>query len=114
MTTGKLVWNFQATEGDAWNLACPTIINCPGTKGRDLDFGMAPILVTGKDGKQRLLAGQKSGVVYAINPENGKLLWRTRIGKGGALGAYIGEWRLIAKMCMRQMPIICWRLTMIV
>ncbi len=86
MTTGKLVWNFQATEGDAWNLACPTIINCPGTKGRDLDFGMAPILVTGKDGKQRLLAGQKSGVVYAINPENGKLLWRTRIGKGGALG----------------------------
>ncbi|MEO6838263.1 MAG: PQQ-binding-like beta-propeller repeat protein [Ginsengibacter sp.] len=86
MTTGKLVWDFQATEGDAWNMACPTIINCPGSKGRDLDFGMAPILVTGKDGKQRLLAGQKSGVVYAINPENGKLLWKTRIGKGGALG----------------------------
>ena len=86
MTTGKLIWNFQATEGDAWNMACPTIINCPGTKGRDLDFGMAPILVTGKDGKQRLLAGQKSGVVYAIDPENGNLLWKTRIGKGGALG----------------------------
>ncbi|HUZ61148.1 MAG TPA: PQQ-binding-like beta-propeller repeat protein [Hanamia sp.] len=86
MTTGKLAWNFQATEGDAWNMACPTIINCPGSKGRDLDFGMAPVLVTGKDGKQRLLAGQKSGVVYAINPENGKLLWRTRVGKGGALG----------------------------
>lgn len=86
MTTGKLVWNFQATEGDAWNMACPTILNCPGSKGRDLDFGMAPVLVSGKDGKQRLLAGQKSGVVYAINPENGKLLWRTRVGKGGALG----------------------------
>jgi polyvinyl alcohol dehydrogenase (cytochrome) len=47
---------------------------------------MAPILVTGKDGKQRLLAGQKSGVVYALDPQNGKLLWKTRIGKGGALG----------------------------
>jgi len=86
MSTGKVVWNFQATEGDAWNIACPVIINCPGTKGRDLDFGMAPILVTGKDGKQRLLAGQKSGVVYALDPQNGKLLWKTRIGKGGALG----------------------------
>lgn len=86
MSTGKVVWNFQATEGDAWNIACPVIINCPGTKGRDLDFGMAPILVTGKDGKQRLLAGQKSGVVYALDPQNGKLLWKTRVGKGGALG----------------------------
>lgn len=86
MSTGKLVWNFQATEGDAWNLACPVIVNCPGTKGRDLDFGMAPILVMGKDGKQRLLAGQKSGVVYALDPQNGKVLWKTRIGKGGALG----------------------------
>jgi polyvinyl alcohol dehydrogenase (cytochrome) len=86
MSTGKVVWNFQATEGDAWNIACPVIINCPGTKGRDLDFGMAPILVTGKDGKQSLLAGQKSGVVYALDPQNGKLLWKTRIGKGGALG----------------------------
>jgi polyvinyl alcohol dehydrogenase (cytochrome) len=86
MTTGKVVWNFQATEGDAWNAACPAIVNCPDAKGRDLDFGMAPLLVTGKDGKQRLLAGQKAGVVYALDPENGKLLWRTRIGKGGALG----------------------------
>ncbi|MEO8859815.1 MAG: PQQ-binding-like beta-propeller repeat protein [Ginsengibacter sp.] len=86
ITTGKLVWNFQATEGDAWNMACPTIINCPDSKGRDLDFGMAPVLITGKDGKQRLLAGQKAGVVYALDPENGKLLWKTRVGKGGALG----------------------------
>ena len=58
----------------------------PGLKGIDLDFGMAPLLVTGKDGKQRLLAGQKAGVVYALDPQNGKLLWKTRIGKGGALG----------------------------
>jgi polyvinyl alcohol dehydrogenase (cytochrome) len=46
---------------------------------------MAPILVTGADGKDRLLAGQKAGIVYALSPE-GKLLWKTRIGKGGMLG----------------------------
>jgi polyvinyl alcohol dehydrogenase (cytochrome) len=33
------------------------------------------------------LVGQKSGVVYALDPANGgKLLWQTRIGRGGALG----------------------------
>jgi len=84
--TGKLVWNFQATENDAWNLACPVIVNCPGNKGRDLDFGMAPVLTTGEDGEERLLVGQKAGVVYALSPNDGKLLWRTRVGKGGALG----------------------------
>lgn len=86
INTGNVVWNFQATTHDAWNLACPVIINCPGNKGRDLDFGMAPVLVTGEDGKERLLAGQKAGVVYALSPDDGKLLWKTRIGKGGALG----------------------------
>lgn len=86
MSTGKVVWNFQATTHDAWNLACPVLVNCPGNSGRDLDFGMAPVLVTSADGKDRLLAGQKSGVVYALSPDDGSLLWKTRIGKGGALG----------------------------
>jgi polyvinyl alcohol dehydrogenase (cytochrome) len=33
-----------------------------------------------------LVVGQKSGVVHALLPENGKVIWQTRIGKGGALG----------------------------
>ncbi len=86
IATGKLVWNFQATKHDAWNLACPVLVNCPGNKGRDLDFGMAPVLVTGPDGKERLLAGQKAGIVYALSPDDGSLFWKKRIGKGGALG----------------------------
>ncbi len=33
------------------------------------------------------MAGQKSGVVYALDPANdGKLLWETRVGKGGTNG----------------------------
>jgi polyvinyl alcohol dehydrogenase (cytochrome) len=84
--TGKLIWNFQATSGDAYNVACPVFINCPEKSGPDFDFGMAPILVKRKDGKDILVAGQKSGVVYALLPANGKVLWQTRIGKGGKLG----------------------------
>jgi polyvinyl alcohol dehydrogenase (cytochrome) len=86
LNTGKLSWNFQATTNDAWNLACPVIVNCPGNANMDFDFGMAPMLVTGADGKERLVAGEKSGVVYALEPQTGKLLWKTRIGKGGMLG----------------------------
>ncbi len=55
--------------------------NCLAKAGPDLDFGMASILVKGKEGKDLLLAGQKSGVVYALSPDGGKLVWRTRIGK---------------------------------
>jgi polyvinyl alcohol dehydrogenase (cytochrome) len=85
LKTGKLVWNFQATKGDAYNIACPILTNCPGN-GPDLDFGMAPLLIKRKDGKDILIAGQKSGMVYALSPVGGKLLWQTRIGKGGKLG----------------------------
>ncbi|MDP4260203.1 MAG: PQQ-binding-like beta-propeller repeat protein [Bacteroidota bacterium] len=86
MRTGHLIWNFQATGEDAYNVACPYFLNCPDKPGPDLDFGMAPILVKGADGKDLLLAGQKAAVVYALSPINGHLLWKTRVGKGGALG----------------------------
>jgi polyvinyl alcohol dehydrogenase (cytochrome) len=93
LISGRLVWSFQGTSGDIYNLACPVLNNCPPTPGPDLDFGMAPILVhrpsgtdIGTSGKDILLAGQKSGVVYALEPSSGKLIWKTRIGKGGALG----------------------------
>ena len=38
-----------------------------------------------------LVIGQKSGVVHALDPDQeGKILWQTRIGKGGPLGG--SEW----------------------
>lgn len=86
LKTGKLKWNFQATPKDAYNSACPLLNNCPDSAGPDLDFGMAPILVKRKDGSEILVAGQKSGVVHALEPATGKLLWQTHVGKGGMLG----------------------------
>jgi polyvinyl alcohol dehydrogenase (cytochrome) len=37
--------------------------------------------------ERALIAGQKSGVVHALDPDQqGEILWQSRIGKGGALG----------------------------
>ena len=43
------------------------------------------------NGKDILIAGQKSGVVWGLDPDNrGEVLWQTRLGKGSALGGV--EW----------------------
>ena len=90
LATGKPAWSFQGTPEDAFTMACSGARNgpnCPDPPGPDLDFGMAPILVTRPDGREILVAGQKSGVVWALDPDaGGKVLWSTRVGKGSALG----------------------------
>jgi len=88
--SGTIAWTFQATESDAFNMACtvPSAFeNCPTVAGPDFDFGMAPILTTRENGERILVAGQKSGVVWGLDPDaNGELIWAKRVGKGGALG----------------------------
>jgi polyvinyl alcohol dehydrogenase (cytochrome) len=90
MKTGKLRWKFQATADDIFLTSCmrrPTGLNCP-REGRmlDVDFGASPILAKLADGREVLLAGQKSGTLWALNPDNGKLLWNREFGKGSPLG----------------------------
>ena len=89
MKTGKFLWSEQFLPNDAWNVACGSEdeTNCPNARGPDLDFGSSPILQKVADGKRVLVAGQKSGMVYAIDPDqNGKRLWEQRAGKGGLAG----------------------------
>ena len=89
LATGKLLWSRQMTAKDAYVVACrmPDKTNCPDSNGPDLDFSSSPILVTLASGKRALVAGQKSGVVHAIDPDQqGEVLWQTRIGEGGSLG----------------------------
>ena len=91
--TGAIKWSQQMTAGDAFNLACVGAdqSNCPEAKGPDVDFGSPPILVSLASGKRALVAGQKSAVVHALDPDdNGRRLWSTPIGRGGALGGV--EW----------------------
>ena len=89
MRTGKLLWSKQFTAGDAWNVGCEMDedINCPEAKGPDLDFASSPILRILPDGRRIILAGQKSGVMHAIDPDrDGEILWQHRVGKGGLAG----------------------------
>jgi len=89
MATGERVWVRQMTAGDVFNIGCvlPAPVNCPPVMGPDFDFGSSPILVDLANGKRALIAGQKSGVVHAVDPDRaGAVLWQTRVGHGGRLG----------------------------
>jgi polyvinyl alcohol dehydrogenase (cytochrome) len=93
LETGSMQWVRQMTEADGWNFNCmsPNRSNCPEHSGPDVDFGSSPILRTLAPGRRVLLAGQKSGMLHAIDPDaQGKILWQVRLGKGGPLGGI--EW----------------------
>jgi polyvinyl alcohol dehydrogenase (cytochrome) len=83
--TGHVVWSRQTTPRDAYNSSCGTDKqNCPQEDGPDYDFGSSAILTQRSDGRDILLAGQKSGVVYALDPERkGEILWQVRIASSG-------------------------------
>jgi polyvinyl alcohol dehydrogenase (cytochrome) len=94
LKTGKEKWSHHATPNDIYNIGCdlnpdPKLLNCtksPETVYRDVDFGASVILGTHSDGKQLVYAGQKSGSVWAFEPDTGKVVWRRSLGTGGALG----------------------------
>ena len=93
METGKLKWVNQVTPKDNFLVGCrqPGVGNCPEDAGPDYDFGSSPVIRSLPGGKQIILAGQKSGVIYALDPDHqGKILWQQRLGAGGALGGI--EW----------------------
>ena len=98
LDTGARIWANQVTPNDNFLVGCGRDKdgkgNCPTLSGPDFDFGSSPILRTLKNGKQILIAGQKSGVVFGLDPDTGKTLWQTRVGKGTALGGV--EWGMAA------------------
>lgn len=88
MDTGKQVWRFQATAGDVWNAACLNGgANCPPNAGGDFDFGASVIIAGLPGGGELLLAGQKSGDVYALNPDpaggDGEVVWHRQVSNAG-------------------------------
>jgi polyvinyl alcohol dehydrogenase (cytochrome) len=77
MNTGKIAWSSQVTEGDV----------SPAERGPDFDFGSSPMMLKTPEGKDVIVAGQKSGIVYEFDPDQkGKVLWQVRVGVGGANG----------------------------
>jgi polyvinyl alcohol dehydrogenase (cytochrome) len=90
LKTGARRWVFQATKADIWNYACGRRgPNCdwPGEyHSPDHDFGAHPMLIKTASGRELLVAGQKSGVLWAIDPATGQQVWGNRIGRGSASG----------------------------
>jgi polyvinyl alcohol dehydrogenase (cytochrome) len=94
LRTGARRWLRQTVPNDIWLWQCDAEAsanpNCPEKQGPDFDFGASPLLTTTGRVRELLVVPQKSGVVYALDPDAaGAVVWEYRIGAGSALG---GQW----------------------
>jgi polyvinyl alcohol dehydrogenase (cytochrome) len=91
LKTGAIRWRFQSTADDVFLTGCMIRhdgLNCPH-EGRllDHDFGASIVLAKRADGHDVVLAGQKSGMLYALDPDaQGKVLWKHSFGAGSVIG----------------------------
>ena len=112
MDTGEVKWVFYARLYDAWNHACgapdfygwgtavPVVFpvgianaaNCDQDPvGPDMGFGHMPTLVKNlrmPDGSHRdlVVAGNKDGRLFAVDPDTGRKVWETNVDPGGIYG----------------------------
>lgn len=91
IATGRIVWTNQLRTHDNYVVPCLRAAqagegNCPSDLGPDFDFGSSAVLAH-VDGHDVLLAGQKSGTLFALDPDQGgRKLWETSVGAGSSLG----------------------------
>jgi polyvinyl alcohol dehydrogenase (cytochrome) len=88
LRTGAMRWVQQMNPGERDVFGCaPGDVNCGEKAGPDFDFGASPILARLPNGRELIVAGQKSGILYALDPDRkGQILWRYRAGGGSGLG----------------------------
>jgi polyvinyl alcohol dehydrogenase (cytochrome) len=105
MDNGKIVWTSQVTPKDVYVVGCNAQReNCPADEGPDFDFGNSAILRDLPGGKSVIVIGQKSGVVWALDPDKkGAVIWQRRVGKGSALGGI--EWGSAADSTAGYFPV---------
>jgi polyvinyl alcohol dehydrogenase (cytochrome) len=90
LKTGQVKWAKKLQGADTWTVACLTSTgpnpNCPVPSSPDFDLGgSGPNLVGNIVG-----FGQKSGIYWALNPDDGTIVWSTPVGPGASLGGI--EW----------------------
>ncbi len=89
LKTGAIKWSRRLQGFDAWTVACIVPrpgVTCPSPKGDDFDLGgSGPNLMGNMVG-----FGQKSGLYWALNTQDGSILWSTMVGPGGTGGGV--EW----------------------
>jgi len=96
LKSGKIRWTRQMPPSTPDVFGCtPGDVNCGERAGPDFDFGASPVLATLVGGRQLIVAGQKSGVVFALDPDRkGEQVWRYRAGGGSGLGGI--QWGIAA------------------
>jgi polyvinyl alcohol dehydrogenase (cytochrome) len=89
MESGRLLWTRQLTSSDSYNFACVGAdkTNCPADPFVDADLGNSGILRSLGGGKRVLVASDKGGMVFGLDPDHeGAILWKQKIAAGGVNG----------------------------
>jgi polyvinyl alcohol dehydrogenase (cytochrome) len=90
--TGAHRWVRQVTPADQWTAGCrpenPDNPVCPAVLGPDHDFSSPPARVRA-GGRDLLVLPQKSGMAYALDADDGEIVWQYRLGDGTGVG---GQW----------------------
>ncbi|CAK9210451.1 unnamed protein product [Sphagnum troendelagicum] len=97
LDNGTIIWSHHLGAYDTWNIYCALVKqpspNCPPIPGPDADFGEAPLLHTILDDNVHpgstqdvVIAGQKNGIVWALDRDDGQIVWATVAGPGGFAG----------------------------
>jgi polyvinyl alcohol dehydrogenase (cytochrome) len=99
LKTGEHKWVRQTLPNDIWLYQCESQRggqakqvnpNCPEEEGPDFDFGTSPLITRTAASRELLIVPQKSGVLYALDPNRkGAVIWQYRYGEGSAFG---GQW----------------------
>ncbi len=84
MHDGSIAWSYQTYPGESYNSSCRYGgLNCPpfykGRTGLDVS---SPILLRGEDGRDIVVANNKTGDVFGLNPDAGEIVWRRRLTRG--------------------------------
>ena len=105
LKSGAMRWARQMYPGERDVFGCrPGEVNCGEKAGPDFDFGASPILATLPNGRDVIVAAQKSGVAYALDPDRkGQQLWRYRAGGGSGLGGI--QWGIAADDTQVYLPV---------
>ena len=87
--SGEITWVRQARFGDIWNGSCENLdpVNCPDDNGPDYDYGAGPVIALDSQGRRVILAGDKGGVVAALDAANGDVLCNGRA-RAAAFGGH--------------------------
>ena len=99
LNSGKVVWAAPhlGLSSDTWTVPClysqPGTANCPDPAGPDYDFGQGVMevsrTVNGMN-QDLVIAGQKSGKLWALDAGTGQVAWMYDSGVGYSLGGM--EW----------------------